>query len=144
MVLYNAFDWEHLRQKFVKLPGVPRSAPSARRSPREAQKEMTATLEVGLSDAALIKVDNPGKALPTRPGYAWHWTGRGLQPAARGARSKGRATLAPSVEGLRTWLADQGVTEFYAPVGDQPLPMVINAQAHTKLERKGFGGMYWF
>lgn len=138
MVLYNAFDWEHLRQKFVKLPGVARSAASARRSSKESQKEMTATLNASFSSATAIKVDNPGKALPTRPGYAWHWTGRGFQPAARGVNSKSRSALAPSVEGIRAWLHDRGVTEFYSPVGDHPLPMVINPNAHTTLDRKGF------
>lgn len=141
LVLYNAFDWEHLRKKFVKLPGVARAAP--RPSPRQAQKAMTATLDASLASVAAIKVDSPGKALPTRPGYAWHWTGRGFQAAARGANSKGRATLAPSVEGLRDWLHDRGVTEFYAPVGDRGLPVVINPDAPTILQRKGVGGMYW-
>jgi hypothetical protein len=105
---------------------------------------MTATLDASLTDATVIKVDNPGKALPTRPGYAWHWTGRGFQPAVRHGNSKGRSALAPTVEGLRSWLDDRGVTEFYAPVGDRPLPMVISPNAHTTLDRKGFGGMYWF
>ena len=142
MVLYNAFDWEHLRKKFVKLPGVARAAAPGD-PPKEAQKDMTATLDASLANVTAIKVDNPGKALPTRPGYAWHWTGRGFQPAARGATSKGRAALAPSVEGLRDWLHDRGVTEFYAPVGDRPLPVVINPDAPTILQRKGVGGMYW-
>jgi len=44
MVLYNAFDWEHLRQRFVKLPGAARSAASGRQSSKESQKEMMATL----------------------------------------------------------------------------------------------------
>ena len=105
---------------------------------------MTATLDASLSSATAINVDSPGRALSTRQGYAWHWTGRGFQPAARGATRKGRSALAPSVEGLRTWLHDRGVTEFYAPVGDRPLPMVINPNAHTTLDRKGVGGMYWF
>ncbi|HSD39558.1 MAG TPA: hypothetical protein VLC92_18780 [Rhodocyclaceae bacterium] len=138
MVLYNAFDWEHLRQQFVKLPGVARSATGAKRSPKESQKAMTATLDASFANAAAIKVDNPGKALPTRKGYAWHWTERGFQPAAKGASSKSRSALAPSVEGIRSWLRDRGVTEFYAPVGARPLPMVINPNAHTTLDREGF------
>ena len=35
MTLYNAFDWEHLRQKFVKLPGVASSSARAKRSAKE-------------------------------------------------------------------------------------------------------------
>ena len=142
MVLYNAFDWEHLRKRFVKLPGVARAA--ARGTAKEAQKDMTATLDASLAGVTAVKVDNPGKALPTRPGYAWHWTGRGFQPAARGGGSKGRSALAPSVAGLQDLLHDRGVTEFYAPVGDRPLPMVINPDAPPILQREGFGGMYWF
>jgi hypothetical protein len=138
MVLYNAFDWEYLRQKFVKLPGVARSAASARQSSKESQKEMAATLNASFANATAMKVDNPAKALPTRQGYAWHWTERGFQPAARGANSKSRSALAPSVEGIRAWLHDRGVTEFYAPIGERPLPMVINPNAHTTLDRKGF------
>jgi hypothetical protein len=141
MVLYNAFDWEHLRQKFVKMPGVAQAA--AAKSAKEAQKEIAATLKAGFADAAPIKVEDPGKALPSRQGYTWHWTGRGFQPAARAASSKGRSALAPSVEGLRTWLHDRGVTEFYAPVGDRPLPMVIDPNAPVPLHREGVGGMDW-
>ena len=122
----------------MKLPGVARSTASARRSSKASHKEMVATLDATFSNAAAIRVDNPGKALPTRPGFAWHWTGHGFQPAARGSDRKGRAALAPSVEGLRHWLDERGITEFYAPVGDRPLPMVINPNAHTTLDRKGF------
>ena len=136
MVLYNALDWEHLRQQFVKLPGVARSAASAKPSSKESQKELAATLNARYSNSPVIKVDNPGKVLPTRQGYGWHWTGRGFQPAASGSNSKSRSALAPSVEGLRSWLHNQGVTEFYAPVGDRQLPMVINPNAHTTLERR--------
>jgi len=143
MVLYNAFDWEYLRQKLVKLPGVARSSAGARRSAREQQKQAVATLNAVFSGETAIKVDNPGKALPARKGFAWHWTARGFQPAARGSGKKDRSQLAPSVEGVRSWLDDLGITEFYAPVGDRPLRMVINPNAHVTLDHKEFGGLYW-
>lgn len=138
MVLYNAFDWEYLRQKLVKLPGVARSAASARRSSRESRKAMAATLDASLSDATAISVDNPARTLPARRGHTWHWTGRGFQPAARDANSGNRSALAPSVEGIRTWLRARGIAEFHAPVGEHPLPIVINPNAHVTLDRKGF------
>jgi hypothetical protein len=141
MVLYNAFDWEHLRQKFVTMPGAVLSA--AKPSAKEAQKELVATLDASFAGVTAIKVADPGKALPARQGYTWHWTGRGFQSAGRGASTKGRSALAPSVEGLRTWLHDRGITEFYAPVGDRPLPMVIDPDAPVPLHRESVGGMDW-
>ncbi len=143
MVLYNAFDWEYLRQKLVKLPGVARSSAKARRSAKEQQKEAVATLNAVFSGETAIKVENPRKALPAREGFAWHWTARGFQPAARGSGKKDRSELGPSVEGVLSWLDDLGITEFYAPVGDRPLRMVINPNAYTTLDRKEFGGLYW-
>src|SRR5690606_7823459 len=110
-------------------PGAARFVASAGRPSKASQKEMAATLDARFSNATAVKVDNPGKALPTLRGHAWHWTGRGFQPAGRGANSKGRSALAPSVEGIRALLQGRGVTEFYAPVGDRPLPMVINPNA---------------
>lgn len=142
MVLYNAFDWEHLRKRFVKLPGAARSVPGSQRSPREARKDMEATLDAAFVNATSFKVDNPVKALPTRQGN-WHWTAHGFQLAAGSGDRKGRAKLAPSAEGIGACLAERSVTEFYAPVADHPLPLVINPNAPITLERSGFGGMYW-
>jgi hypothetical protein len=142
MTLYNAFDWEHLRQKFVKLPGVASSSARAKRSAKEKQDGLVATLDAAFTGAA-IKVKNPGEAMPDGQGLAWHWTAHGFQPVAKGGGKKGASVMAPGVEGLRSWLADLGVTEFYAPVGDRPLPMVIDPDATPKLEQKGLGGMYW-
>jgi hypothetical protein len=143
MVLYNAFDWEYLRQKFVKLPGVPRSKSAAKRSPKEQKREVVTTLNAAFSDDTVIKVESPGKSLPARQGCAWHWTARGFQPAAKGNDRKARSRLAPSVEGIRSWLDDLGITEFYAPVGDRPLRMVINPKAYASLHGKESDHFYW-
>jgi hypothetical protein len=142
-VLYNAFDWERLRQKFVTMPGVAPSTLSAKPTAKDAQREMVGTLDASFAGLTAIEVDDPGKALPARRGYTWHWTGRGFQPAARGANGKGRSVLASSVEGLRTWLHDRGVTEFYAPVGDRPAPLVIDPEGPVPLHHEGIGGMDW-
>ena len=142
MVLYNAFDWEHLRQRFVKLPGIARSS-AARRPPRDRQRELVSTLDASFAQATPIDVASPGKALSPQQGLAWHWTGRGFQPVASPRGKKGRSALAPSVEGIRSWLEDRGVKEIYAPVGNRGLPMVISPNAPTILQRQNIGGMYW-
>jgi hypothetical protein len=143
MVLYNAFDWEYLRQKFVKLPNTAHSSAAAKRASKNKKKELMAELNAAFSGGVAIKVKNPGEAFPAGRGLVWHWTARGFQPSPKGSSKNKRSALAPSVEGIRSWLADRGVMEFYAPVGNRPLPMVISPNAHVMLERKAIGGMYW-
>jgi hypothetical protein len=53
MVLYNAFDWEHLRQKFMQLPGAPRSSldVKGKNSFKNMQKKMITNLQGRFTDS---------------------------------------------------------------------------------------------
>jgi hypothetical protein len=75
MVLYNAFDWEHLRQKFMQLPGAPRSSLDAegKGSSKNTQKKMVTDLQTTFADDREIEIDNLESALYSKPGYEWHW-----------------------------------------------------------------------
>ncbi|MCI0340152.1 MAG: hypothetical protein L0216_03210 [Planctomycetales bacterium] len=141
MVLYNAFDWEHLRKRFVKLPGVARSA--GKRPSRKGRAELATALQRVYGDEPGIRVSSPERALPARQGFAWHWTHLGFR-LAKGARGKRtRSGLSASVEGIRSWLEDLGVSEAYAPVGDRPLRGVIHPNPYTSLHRKEFDVFDW-
>jgi hypothetical protein len=135
MVLYNAFDWEHLRKQFVKLPGVSGSIAAEKRPTKKQQNELIADLHKSFAGEPEIKVANPGRALSTKQGFVWHWTHLGFQ-LAKGKEKKTGSGLAPSVEGIRSWLEDLGIREFHAPVGDRPLRMLINPKAYSSLHRK--------
>lgn len=141
MSLYNAFDWEHLRKQFAKLPGATSTARD-RRSAKEKQDDLVAMLDAAYGGTA-INVKRLDDAMPAGRDLAWHWTARGFQPVAGRSGKKGASVMAPGVEGLRSWLADLGVTEFYAPVGDRSLPTVIGGEPPPRSEQAGLGGMYW-
>jgi hypothetical protein len=142
MVLYNAFDWEYLRQRFVRLPGVARSVTEEERPSKQQQEEVIAEVNARFADEPTIEVANPGQALADKPGFAWHWTPQGFQPARRVNEKKTGFRL-PDVEGLRTWLEDIGVKEVYAPIGDRPVRKVINPRAYVSLHRKEFDLFDW-
>ena len=143
MVLYNAFDWEYLRKKFVQLPGVSRSIAAEKRPTKKQQNELVTDLHKSFADEPEIKVANPGRALSTKQGFVWHWTPLGFQIVRRVKDKKTGSGLAPSVEGIRSWLEDLGIREVYAPVGNRPLRMVINPKAYTSLHRKEFDVFDW-
>ncbi len=143
MVLYNAFDWEYLRKKLVKLPGASRSTAAERRPSKRQRAELVTALRRVFGDETELRVDSPGRTLPTKQGFVWHWTPRGFQLVKRVKAMTARSGLAPSVEGVRSWLEDLGIREAYAPVGDRPLRMVINPRAYTSLHRKEFDVFDW-
>lgn len=142
MSLYNAFDWEHLRQRLVRIPRVGSSSVRTPRTGKDRQQEIVATLDTVFTGSA-IKVKNPAGSLPARDGWSWHWTPRGFQSVAAGAGRKRVPAMAPSAEALRSWLAGLGVAEFHAPVGNDALPMLVDVEARGRLQRENVGGMYW-
>jgi hypothetical protein len=138
MVLYNAFDWEFLRKKLVQLPGIYAPLAAKKRSTKEQQNELFNDFRKSLTGEPKIKIANIGKALPTKEGFVWHWTSHGFQLIRRAKYTKTRSGLGPSVEGIRSWLEDLGISEVYAPIGDWPLRMVINPNARISLPESEF------
>jgi hypothetical protein len=143
MVLYNAFDWEYLRKRLVRLPGNSRSSAGERRPSKNRRTELVAALRRVFGEETAIRVDNPGGALSAKQGFEWHWTPLGFQSVKRPKGKKTRSRLAPSVESVRSWLEELGIREAYAPVGDRPLRMVINPKAYPSPHGKEFDVFDW-
>jgi hypothetical protein len=137
MVLYNAFDWEHLRRKFMRLPGAPRSSLEAERkgSSKNMQKQMVTDLHAILSGNPEIQVEDLESVLYSKPGHEWHWTALGFQLAGKSKDSISRSRLSPSVENIRSAIRELGIREAYFPVGGQPLTMVLSLNIHPSIHR---------
>ena len=135
MVLYNAFDWEHLRQKFMKLPGAPRIGLDAegKGSSKNMQKKMVTDLQTIFADDREIEIDNLESALYSKPGYEWHWTAQGFQLVRKGGNTRSKSRLTPSVEMIRSALRDLGIRKAYLPVANRPLTMVINPKTYPSV-----------
>ena len=138
MVLYNAFDWEHLRKKFVQMSGAPGPFAFEKRPSKEQRDQLVSAWNSRFAADPEIKVAYPGRSLLAREGFAWHWTSLGFQPLSQPAARKTRSALAPDVAVIQSWLADLAVTEVYAPVGDHPLSMVINPNLDPSLHTHDF------
>lgn len=138
MILYNAFDWEHLRRKFMQLPGAPRSSLEAERkgSSKNMHKQMVTDLQATLADNAEIQVEDLDSTLYSKPGHEWHWTALGFQLVRKDKDTRSRSRFSPSVEMIRSALRELGIREAYFPVGTQPLTMVISPNIHPSIHRE--------
>jgi hypothetical protein len=138
MVLYNAFDWEHLRKKLPRLPDVFRAIASEKRLSKDQHDNLVDDWHKRFADETEIKVAYPGRVLSAREGFEWHWTSLGFQPGKSVRARKTKSGLTPGVEVIRAWLEDLGIKEVYAPVGDHPLHMVINPNTATTMHSEDF------
>lgn len=138
MVLYNAFDWEHLRQKFMQLPGAPRSIidGNGKRPTKRMQDKLVAGMNSKFTDELKIEVENLESALYSKPGFEWHWTSLGFQLMSKGKDRRSRSRLSPSVEMIRSFLRELGIKEVYAPIGDHPLTMIISPKAYPSVHNE--------
>ena len=86
MVLYNAFDWEHLRQKFMQLPGAPRSSFDVKGKDafKNVQKKLIADLQGRFTDSHEIEIEDLESKLYSKPGYEWYWTSLGVSAYKKG------------------------------------------------------------
>ena len=126
MVLYNAFDWEHMRQRLPPAPNIFPFIAANKQPTKKQQDELVNEWNKAYAEVPQITVANPGKVLTTREGSVWNWASDGFQVVQKVKAKKTRSGLAPSVEGIQSWLEDKGISEVYAPVGDRSLTMVIN------------------
>ena len=113
--LYNAFDWEHLRQELVKISSL-RGA--GRKGLAEAIKKPFAKLEK-------IRTQDLGSTLHSKSGYEWQWTETGFRLFEK--REKRKSALSSSAENLLSILGKLGIKEIYAPINGKPLPVLISA-----------------
>jgi hypothetical protein len=135
MVLYNAFDWEHLRQKFMKLPDAPRTGLGIEGMgvSKNMQKKIANDLHATLVDNLEIEVEDLESALYPKPGYEWHWTSLGFQLIRKDKSTKPKSRLTPSVEVIRSALRNLGIRKAYFPVGDRPLTMILSPNIYPSV-----------
>lgn len=138
MVLFNAFDWEHLRKRLVQLPLMSGLA-EKKRSAKSQQAGIVDELNEIYAKVPELKVSDPGKALPSRKGVRWHWTDLGFEPVDGDEKNTARARLSPSAEAILAWLEDLGVPQVYAPIDERPLRLVIEPSTATSLPERDFG-----
>lgn len=130
MVLYNAFDWEHLRKRLAALVTSSRTGSSTRRSSRKTQEDDTLpAFGSAFSGASAIKTSNPIASLPRKTGYSWAWTAQGFQLVLRAGSKRGSVEQDPTAASIFRLLEGEGVKEFFAPVGRRSLPMVLHPSA---------------
>jgi F5/8 type C domain len=116
--LYNAFDWERLRQELVKISGL---QSSRRQRLADVLKQPFAKLEK-------IQVQRPESALYSKPKFEWHWTDTGFRLLERTEKTR-KSGLAPSAESVFSSLKELGAKEIYAPVNGKPFTILINTIA---------------
>jgi hypothetical protein len=139
MVLFNAFDWEHLRKRLVQLPHLSASTAAKVRPTKRERDELVSELNEIYTNLPEMKVAHPGKAFPSKKGVRWHWTDLGFEPVNTGENNKASARLSASAEAILTWLGDLGVSEVYTPIDGRSLHFVINPNTATSLPERNFG-----
>lgn len=136
LVLYNAYDWEHLRQKLVAASGIA-SESEDENEPEEYKKKVTNDLETSFADLTPIKVENYDSILSPKPGFEWYWTHLGFQLLRKGIQTYDPTT---SVETIFSALEKDGITEVYAPIAGKPFPIIVNpdGSGYMRCELEGY------
>lgn len=133
LVLFNAFDWEHLRKKLTQLSGASTVLPAERQLTETEKRELINDFHKNYAHSHEIIIRNPERALSSQEGFVWHWTPLGFQRLQKEKEMRTRSGMAPGVESIQNWLEELDVSEVYAPLADRPLHMVINPNQNTSL-----------
>jgi hypothetical protein len=127
LVLFNEYDWEHLRIKLLAPPGIASEIENEKEL--KAQKKMTDDLETAFADQK-IEVENHERFLPLKPDLKWHWTRSGFQLLKKGQLASYDPT---SIEMIFSTLEKLGIKEVYAPIYGKPFPIVVNPGGGTAI-----------
>ncbi|MGH9977834.1 MAG: hypothetical protein ACRD8Z_18660, partial [Nitrososphaeraceae archaeon] len=86
-----------MRQKFMQLPGAPRSRLNAegKGTSKNVQKKMVTDLHATFAANPEIEVEGFDSALYSKPGYEWHWTIMGFQLIEKGKDARSKFRLSP-------------------------------------------------
>lgn len=137
-VLYNAYDWEYLRQRLLELQISSTQDLDETRTYSEDQKKLDPNLEEILSDLPKIEIEKSELTLTAKHGFEWRWTSEGFRLLEEAKTPRSGSTLIQSVETILSGLKEIGVKEFYAPVGDKSLNIVINPRTTTDVDAHRF------
>jgi len=138
LVLYNVFDWEFLRNRLAALWAPSTRMGSARRPSARQRRVLVDSLRTRFDDEPSVDVRRPQTALPHQRRRAWEWTRSGFQ-SVTATRSKGaRSGFGADAEGFLARIADLGIEEIHAPIGDRPLSMVVSPGGYRSVHSSEF------
>jgi hypothetical protein len=123
LVLFSAFDWEHLRKKLAALPGMAVEIVDKTETD-EFQKKVVDDIQKIFAVDQQIEVENPESILASKSGFQWHWTNLGFQLLEEQEQNSKGFTL--NIDMLFSTLKKLGIKEFYAPIDGKPMTVVIN------------------
>jgi len=123
--LYNAFDWEHLRQELVRISGLRKGG----------RKELVSGIKKPFAKSGKIRIEDTSSTLYSKSGFEWQWTETGFRLLER--REKRKSELSSSAEKLLSTLGKLGTKEFYAPVNGNPISVVISPMIPITCYDKG-------
>lgn len=128
LTLFNAYDWEHLRErlsKFSVIPGIMYGPP------QEMSQEHMIDLRSTFTDLQKIDLSNTEYSLSSKPGFDWCWTRSGFQLMQKGEQDKHLLTSNPEI--VFSTLEKLGVTDFYAPIDGNSMSVLISPNNNRKV-----------
>jgi hypothetical protein len=128
LTLFNAYDWEHLRDRLSKFSMVSSIAYDPQ---HDISQETRLDLQNTFTDLQKIDVANPELILSSKPGFEWYWTNVGFQMLKKGEH--GNRSITSNIETVFSTLEKLGITEFYAPRDGNPMPVVISPNNSNKI-----------
>ena len=133
--LYNAYDWEHMRQRLYRLTANADQSIEEIEQSKDMQHKMVKDIENIFIDMSRIKVEEPELALLPKQGFEWRWTSFGFQSIEKDETRDAQLLLTPSAEIILSALKKLGIDEAYAPVGDRVLGVIINPKRQQSVHK---------
>jgi hypothetical protein len=129
LTLFSAYDWEHLRERLSKFSVI--SAAIVDETEQKSQKKMAEDLQNTFTDLHKIEIVNPESTLSSKPGLEWYWTHLGFQLLSEKEQSN-QGSIS-NVGMIFSSLKKLGITEFYAPIGGKPMPIIITPDKNKNI-----------
>jgi hypothetical protein len=118
-VLYSAYDWEHLRQKFLNLPGILQGITEGPNPSESGWNKL-------LAGSPKINLPSPEMTLSPKDGYQWDWTIHGFQRFKVDGKIQRESGFTPHVEGIFSAIRNLGVDEVYTPIDKNLMSAIFN------------------
>jgi len=127
--LFNAYDWEYLRQRLVQISALalaPKDLAESRK-----KKKLVEEIQTPFTKLQKIRVKDPEATLSSKPGFEWHWTRNGFQRLVEEKPKRNKSGFAPSAEMILSGLRELDVKEIYVPMDGKPLTIIVTAPPVT-------------